>query len=84
MFEIKNILVSPATNDDGSLITYLAFAEIEGRKQLGTINGYKVDIYKAMQSYAYYHRGDFQQDLVQLETNHHKKVFSVSVWKYME
>lgn len=65
-YEIKNILLFPSSNDDQK-IKYLGYAEIEDNKQFGRINGYTVDIYKAMKYYSNYYKGDFHQLLVNLE-----------------
>ncbi|GAB6429019.1 LlaJI family restriction endonuclease [Bacillus cereus group sp. LD113LC] len=68
--DTRNILIFPGTNCNGDLIKFLGFAEIENKQvEFGRINGYVVDVHKAMENYSSYNRGYFQQHLIILENN---------------
>ncbi|GAB6483722.1 hypothetical protein bcgnr5384_51530 [Bacillus cereus] len=68
--DTRNILIFPGTNCEGDLIKFLGFAEIENKQvEFGRINGYVVDVHKAMENYSSYNRGYFQQHLIILENN---------------
>lgn len=60
--QIENIFIFPGqTNRD---IDYLGYAAVENMPSLGNINGYKLDVYKAMESYVSNKKGDFKEKLL--------------------
>lgn len=64
-YNIKNIMIFPSSSSN--TIDYLGFAEIERNKDFGRVNGYVIDIYKAMQSYVRNVKGEFRQKLIYFE-----------------
>ena len=60
--EIENIFIFPGqTNND---INYLGYAAVDGMSGLGKINGYILDIHKAMEFYVDNKKGDFKGKLL--------------------
>ncbi|WP_449540442.1 LlaJI family restriction endonuclease [Ferdinandcohnia sp. Marseille-Q9671] len=60
--EIENIFLFPGqTNQD---VEYLGFAAVDGIQSLGRINGYTIDIVKAMESYVNNRKGEFKEKLL--------------------
>ena len=64
-YNIKNIMIFPSSSPN--TIEYLGFAEIERNKDFGRVNGYIIDIYKAMRSYVRKDKGEFRQKLIYFE-----------------
>lgn len=63
----ENIFIFPGTVAEND-IEYLGYAAIEGQSNLGTINGFVLDVSKAMQHYANHEKGNFKEKLVDLNS----------------
>jgi len=63
--DIKNIFIFPGQSDDD--IEYLGHASLEGETSLGKINGFTLDVYRAMEHYVSYEEGNFKKKLLGLK-----------------
>ena len=65
--KIENIFLFPGTTENE--IEYLGYAAVEGLSSLGKINGFVLDVYKAMQHYVNYDKGNFKEKLISLNSS---------------
>ncbi|WP_078433844.1 LlaJI family restriction endonuclease [Metabacillus halosaccharovorans] len=78
--KIENIFLFPGqTNED---IEYLGFAAVDGISNLGQINGFIIDVFKAMESYANNSQSGFKEKLLRFYLSNSEQLQSDSTNPY--